>query len=391
MANFVESFFDGIDSFFAWLSTSLKQTTESYVELETADSNSVLVTHDGSLLSLIEVEGVTALTGAEEFNHLVEGLSNSLQTAMGRSGHAIQVFFSHDKQNIPKVIKDIYAPAKATANRLRLQLDDLFEERVNYLAQYCAEEKVFFVLWTRPYALSGDQLKAANKEKLKMIKERKAPPFKNSQTIFAAVPELRDMHDAFVRSVLNDFDILKIHAKLLGVHDAVREIRMTADPEFTAHDWKPSLPGDKVTAREINNFEGDASDLLWPPLSKQVIPRDGENIDLRTTRIGDKIYSSVFIDLFPKDVRPFVTLFTRILPAHVPWRMSFYMESGGMNTLNLKGLLASILSFTSAQNRLISDSVNLLKYLQLNSDDAIVRLRVVATTWAPDGNAQETT
>ncbi|HAU1881849.1 TPA: type IV secretion protein IcmB, partial [Legionella pneumophila] len=51
-----------------------------------------------------------------------------------------------------------------------------------------------------------------------------------------------------------------------------------------------------------------------------------------------------------------------------------------------KGLLAAILSFSSAQNRLISDSVNLLKYIQLNTDEAIVRLRVVATTWAPEGN-----
>lgn len=385
MANFVESFFDGVDSFFAWLSTALKQTTESYVELETADSNDTLVAHDGSLISLIKVEGVSALAGHEEFERLVEGLSNTLQTAMGRPGHAIQVFFSHDKQNIRKVISDIYQPAKATAKRLRLELDDLFKERVNHLGLYCAEEKVYFVLWTRPFNLTGEQLKYANKDKQRMIKETKAPPFKNSQTIFAAIPELRDTHEAFVRSVLNDFELLNIHASLLNVHDAVHAIRMSADPDFTAHDWKATLPGDKVTVREVNKFEGDPSDLLWPSLAKQVIPRDGENLDLRSARVGDKLYSSVFVDLFPKDVRPFIVLFNRILPSHIPWRISFLFESGGLETIKLKGLLASILTFSSAQNRLISDSVNLLKYLQLNSDDALVRLRVVATTWAPDG------
>jgi len=386
MAKWAESFFEGVDTFFAWLSTSLKQTTESYCELETADSPTVLVNHDGSLLSIMEIEGVTALAGAQEFELLVEGLSNTFQAAMRRPGHALQVYFSHDKQNIKKVIRDIYAPAQATANRLQLNLDDLFSERVDYLSLYCADERVYFVLMTRPFNLPTDQLKVANKAKMKRLKDTKAPAFKNTQTIYAAIPELRETHSAYVRAVKNDLDTLNISAKLLEVHEAVYAIRMTADPDFTADDWRASLPGDKIPVREINNFEGDVSDILWPSLAKQVIPRDAVTIDRRTVLVGNKIYSSAYIDLFPKDIRPFVTLFSRILPTHIPWKISFFLESEGLGTIKLKGLLAAILSFSSAQNRLISDSVNLLKYLQINTDEAIIRLRVVATTWAPEGN-----
>ena len=387
MANkWAESFFEGVDTFFAWLSTSLKQTSESYCELETADSDTVLVNHDGSLLSVLKIEGVTALAGAEEFDRLVEGLTNAFQAAMGRPGHALQVYFSHDKQNIKKLISDIYSPAEATEKRLELNLDDLFSERVNFLSQYCAEERVYFVLFTRPFNLPADQLKAAGKAKLKMLKEKKALPFKNTQTIYAGIAELRDTHSAYVRSILNDFSALNVFVKLLEVHDAIHAIRMTADPDFTADDWRASLPGDNIPVREVNSFEGDASDLLWPCLAKQVIPRDAEVIDRRTVLVGNKIYSSAYIDLFPKDIRPFISLFTRILPTHIPWRISFLMESEGLATVKLKGLLAAILSFSSAQNRLISDSVNLLKYLNINTDEAIIRLRVVATTWAPEGD-----
>jgi intracellular multiplication protein IcmB len=386
MGKWVDSFFEGIDTFFAWASTALKQTTESYCELETADAPTVLVYHDGSLLSLIEVSGVTALSGTEEFEILVEGLSNAFQGAMGRPGHALQVFFNHDKQNIKKVIQNILQPAEATANRLELNLEDLFSERVEYLSQYCADEKVYFVLFTRPLNLPGDQLKVANKAKGKMIKDSKSPPFFNTQTIFAAMPELRDTHDAYVRSILNDLDTLNIQASLLPVHDAVHAIRLSADPDFTSEDWKASLPGDKLYPREIRDFEGDVSDLLWPPLAKQVLPRDAEVLDLRTVQVGNKLYSTIFIDLFPKDIRPFVSLFSRILPSHIPWRISFFIESEGLQTINFKGMLATVLAFTSGQNRLLSDAKNLLKYLQLNTDDAIVRLRVVAATWAPEGN-----
>lgn len=385
MATWADSFFESIDTFFAWLSTSLKQSTESYCELETADGDA-LINHDGSFGSVIKVEGIRELIGPDEFTALVQGLANAFQGAMSRPGHALQVFFSHDKQNIKKEIQKIYEPAELSAHRLELNLEDLFSERVNFLSQYCSEEKVYFVLWTRPFNLTSEQLKAANKAKFKMLRETKAPPFKNTQTVYASIPELRDTHEAFVRSVLNDLDALNIYASLLNVHDAVHAIRMSGDPDFTADDWKASLPGDKLYPREINNFEGDASDLLWPSLAKQVLPRDAEVVDLRTVRVGDKIYSSIFIDLFPKDIRPFITLFNRILPAHIPWRISFLVESEGLQTIKLKGLLASVLSFSSAQNRLISDSVNLLKYLQLNTDDAIVRLRVVATTWAKEGD-----
>lgn len=386
MAKWADAFFEGVDTFFAWLSTSLKQTTESYCDLETADSPTVLVNHDGSLVSLLKIEGVGALVGQEEFERIVEGLSNAFQGAMGRPGHALQVFFNHDRQNIKKIIKDIYAPAEATAARLELNLEDLFRERVDFLSQYCAEESLYFVLYTRPFNLPSDQLKEASRTKLKTIRENKWPPFKNTQTIYAALSELRDVHDAYVRSVMRDLDSLNIYAKLVEVHDAIHAIRMTADPDFTSDDWRGALPGDKIYPREYNNFEGDASDLLWPSLAKQVIPRDARNLDLRTVQVGDKIYSSVFIDLLPKELRSFPALFSRVLPSHIPWRITFLLESEGFDTIKLKGLLSAILSFSSPQNRLISDSVNLLKYMSINTDEVVIRLRIAATTSAPEGD-----
>lgn len=385
MAKWAESFFEGVDTFFAWLSASVKQTTASYCELETADAPTVLVNHDGSLVTVLRIEGITALLGHEEFAHLVNGLSNAFRSPMARPGHALQVFFEHDKDKVKHKIQDIYAPAEATAKRIGLKLDDLFEERENFLSRFCAAEQVYFVLYTRPFNLSDEQLKLANKAKMQMIKDKKAPPFRTAQTIYAAIPELRETHSAFVRSIENDLKVLNVVANTLEVHDAVHAIRMTADPDFTADDWRPSLPGDKLAVRETNEFEGDASDLLWPSLAKQVIPRDAEIIDRRTVLVGDRLYSTVYIDLFPKEIRSFVALFARILPTHIPWRISFLIESEGSSTIRLKGLLASILTFSSAENRLISDSVNLLKYLELNTDEAIVRLRVVATTWAPEG------
>ena len=386
MGRIVDGLLDGVDAFLAWMSASLGQTTESYLEVETADSQTVLVAHDGSLISVLKVYGVMGIDGQEEFDKMRDTLSLSLRTAMGQPGHALQVYFNQDLDSVYNEIEENYKPARQTAENMRMELDDLFNERVNFIGTYCASEQVYFVFWTRPISLAGDQLKEANKEKMQFIKKNKLPPFSLAQNVIAAIPELRDGHDAFVRSVLNDLSGLNMHAELMEVHDAVYAMRQCADPEFTGRDWYASLPGDRISVREINGFKGNVSDILWPSLAKQILPRDVEGIDMRTCRVGDRVYSTLFIDLFPKDIKNFTYLFRRTLAARIPWRISFLLESEGLNTMRFKGMLTAILSFSSSQNRLISDATNLLQYLNTNTDDAIVRMRVALATWAPYDN-----
>lgn len=383
---FIDPFLDGIDAILAWFSTELKQTVESYCDLETADDTHTLVARDGSLLSVIRVFGVTRLMGQEEFDMIHSGLTQSLQATLKRTGHAVQVYFSYDRDVVKTEIEEILAPAKATSKRLHLELDDLFSERVNYISRYCAHEELYLVLWTRPYSLSGEQMKRASKDKLNLIRENKIPPFKNGQYLIAAVPDLRESHASFVRSMVTDLNALNIFCSLLEVHDSVYAMRMSCDSDFTAKDWRPVLPGDAIPVHEARKAAGELSGLMYPPLSRQVFPRDAEVLDLRTVRVGDKIYTPIFIDLFPQELKTFMSLFARTLPTRVPWRISFLIESGGLATLSFKSAMASILSFASAQNGLIHDSVKLLRRIDVNTDDAVVKLQVSLATWAPEGN-----
>lgn len=386
MFNPIKAVIETFDSLLAWVSTTLKQTTLSFCEIQTADSSNVLVANDGSLLSVIKLSGVTTLVGQEEFARIHEGLQQALQTSMSQPGHVIQVFFSYNKDEVKQEITDILTPAVQTAERLNIKLDDLFRERINYLTRYCASEEIYIVLWTRLKSLTGEQLKRARKDKNKQIKKQNIPPFSVTQNVIAAIADLRESHDSFVRTVLSDLKNWGMEVALLNAHDAVAAMRKSADPEFTDENWRPLLPGDQITIKENKRNSGEISDILWPNLARQILPRDGENINLRTARVGDRIYGSVFIDLFPKDVQPFVRLFSRTLQTHIPWRISFLIESDGLTSSKTRQALASVLSFTSSQNRLISDSLNLLNYIKLNTDDAVVKLRVTATTWAPEGD-----
>lgn len=383
MSTLTDNISEVLDSIFASISSGIQQTAESYCELQAADSPTVLVSCDGSLISIVKIDGVKDLIGQEEYENIHQGVLQNLATSLSEEGHSLQVFFGYSKEKVVKEIEENYKPAKRTIKQLSLNLDDLVSERLSFIADYCAHEELYVVMWTKVSSLTQDQKKSAAKRKEDLIKEKNYN-VRTSQNILAAIPDLRDNHDSFVKSFCDDLKSLKMSLSLLEVHEAVRVVRKSFDDEFTDDNWSPVLVGDKFSPRIAKNFNGNIEDVMWPSLSNQIIPRDAENIDLKTVKIGSTLYSSVFIDLLPKNIQSFMTLFNRCLPTGVPWRISFLIDGGGMKVLQLKRVFASLLSFSSSDNRLINDSVALLDYLNINSDDSVVRLRVAACTWAPE-------
>jgi intracellular multiplication protein IcmB len=387
MSTLTDGISDVLDSIFASISSGIQQTAESYCELQTADSPTVLVSCDGSLLSIVKIDGVKDLIGQEEYENIHQGLLQNLANSLAEEGHSLQVFFGYSKDKVVKDIEENYKPAQRTIKELSLSLDDLVSERLSFIANYCAHEEIYVVMWTKVSSLTRDQKQSSIKRKEDLIKE-KSYNVRTSQNILAAIPDLRDNHDSFVKSFCDDLKSLKMSLSLLEVHDAVRAVRKSFDDDLTDDNWSPVLVGDKFSPRIPKNFNGNIEDVMWPSLSNQIIACDAENIDLRTVKIGSTIYSSVFIDLFPKNIQSFMTLFNRCLPTGVPWRISFLIDGGGMKVLQLKRVFASLLSFSSSDNRLINDSVTLLDYINVNSDDSVIRLRVAACTWAPANQPQ---
>lgn len=387
MSKIVDSIIDVADAFIAWVGSGLGQFAESYCNLETADSRHCLVGRDGSLVSIIKINGITELVGVDEFNRTHQGLSRALQVGLARPGRTVQVYFQHNRENVAEEIDFILGPAKETAKRLNLKLEDLFSERIENLSNYCGSEGLYITVWTLPSSITDEQLKQSAKRRSEKIKKSslKIDGLPNAQNFLATIPELRDSHDSYIKNFLAEIKDLKLSATLLDIHDACREIRMSLDPDFTDRKWMATLPGDKFQYRETNRFNGEISDVFWPPLASQLMPRDARNIDMRTAKIGDRIYATVFIDLFPKELQEFANLFSRVLSSNIPWRISFLFEGGGERILGLKRTIASVLSFASSENKLISDSAKLLGYIKVNTDDAIVKLRVSAGTWAREG------
>jgi intracellular multiplication protein IcmB len=385
LASLITTCQETIESFLAWFSTAVKQTTAAYCDLETADDSYTFAAHDGSLVSILRVDGTTQLTGQEEWRHLHEKLTKHLQRAMAQPGHTLQVVFHYDPTSVQAYLEQLVLPSQNTAHTLNLAVDDLLRDRIQKLTKYCHYESLYMILWTTPKHLNSAQSKQAEKTKLKLIRTKKLKPFRLTQDVIAAIPMLRNTHDMWVQSVLKELTSLHIQATLLEVHDATFVIRQLADPEFTDTQWRACLPGDTIPAKVYPKLQKHFGDILWPPLARQLIPRDAENLDLRSVRLGDRIYSCIFVDLLPKEIQDFNNLLKHTLASGIPWRISFLANSDSLSVLKFKSFLATLLSFSAQENRLLSNANNLLKYIAIHSDDAVVQLKIVVCTWASVG------
>ena len=285
----VEPLLEGIDTLLAWFSVGVGQTVSSYCDIQTADSSTSLANHDGSLLSILEVRGVSALIGQEEYEYIHDALLQTLQSAMSAPGHVIQVHFDYQLDGVKKQLKEMLAGVLQTSDQLELDLKDLVKERENNLSEYCAHERVYLTIWTTLNILSSEEQRDVIKNKAKLLKDTGFPPVRYTQNIMSAFPELRDAHDSFVRSIVIDANAVGLQVNILHVKDACRAIRNTVDEDFTSKDWQPILPGDKYPVKLAKHFKGDISDLLWPSLAHQLFPRDAKNHNLRVAQVGDRL------------------------------------------------------------------------------------------------------
>ncbi|MFZ9036198.1 MAG: AAA family ATPase [Francisellaceae bacterium] len=381
----VDKFYDNVESLFAWLEMILKHTRASYCDIETANSRHVLVNKDNSLLSIIQLNGFRRFVGSAEFQALCDSIAQTLQSAFLSKGHGLQFYFSYEPDEVAYHIDQALEPAVETAHRLGLDIADIFGSKKNMLTRMCAYESCFIVVRTDTRALPAQYIKKALKQQAQDRKGYNLATAKDAQNIFMDLPELNNLHDSLVSIIIDSFRQIGFYLKLMDVHEALYEVRRSIDANYTSPAWRAYLPGDPLPVRHRQDGrrqEYDISELLWPPLANQLIPREGQNIDLKMARIGDMLYLPMYIELFPKSIRSFYDLFKRVMNADLPWRISYMISDEGIKVTQSKNWLAQFLTFSSYHNKLIVETHKYLKMLEERGDDPIVKLKVVFTTWA---------
>ncbi|NBX66809.1 MAG: type IV secretion protein IcmB [Proteobacteria bacterium] len=370
-----------LDKFFVPFVNASRQAVESFVRLETADDENTLVSNDGSLISYLRVDGSRQIIGEEEYAHLIESSTVKLGARFDRPGHAMQIYFVRDPARARGAVENLVKPSHQAARNIGLDLDDLFRERIRHMAHYIVWEECYFVLWTRPSILTKSDLARAAKEQ----QNKKWVNAPNAQFPLAALDILRARHKSYVAGIQSALDELGIRADLLDSHTALQCVRNNLFPDRSNDKWRPNLPGDPIPVRAAKEA-GDLSDILWPPIRQQLTASSAEIINDHSVRIGGLLWGGCDIVLAPMDPSPFPMLLNRLFDTKVPFRISFLIESGGVEGMNARHSIATFLTVTNPINRTIKNSLDALKALARS--EPVVKLRLSLATWAPDGKQE---
>ena len=334
----------------------------SHTRLYSADRKGILVADDGSMVSIIRLEGTLRLVGEEEFRNLVERLNDILGVTLSKKCHAVQVVIQYDPVGSRETIDKHFQPIRQSAKALDLDLDAVITDWRDNITRYCADENVYIVLWTRPTAISTAELK---KERARMARIPGAHP--STQGRYAVIERIRDIHRSQVDSLTGFFTSSAYKASLLDSHEAVRVIRQMVLPEKTADDWRPCLPGDPMPFR---------------PLKPGAMKGEGTHARIRDRKyieIGERIYAPFIMELPPQNLRYFNELF-RSLMGDVPWRMSILLTGDGLASGAGKDSFASLLAFAGTGNKLYNIAYKQLKALELEGH-VMVKFQACFATW----------
>ncbi len=365
-----------LEKFIAPFQKGFRQSVSSFIRLETADNETTLVSTDGSLISYVKIEGSRQIIGDEEYEHIIKAATIKMGARFDRQGHALQVYFARDPGRIRKELTSQIRPSRVASENIGLELDDLFAERINHLEKFLTHEESYFVLWTRPSALTPHEFKRAGEDARETSKSWLNAG--RAQQPYAALDPLRTRHKSFVNAITSALDELAIRGTLMEVHDALTSVRNNLFPDRINDKWRACLPGDPIPPRAPMN-QVDMSDLLWPSLPNQITAGDAKTLGKTVVRIGNTLWAGGDMTLGPMDATAFPFLLNRMVEADIPFRISFLVEGGGIYATQFKTFISTIMGVTNAANKQVKYSLEGLQALARN--EPVVRIRISFATW----------
>ncbi|MEZ0260247.1 MAG: type IV secretion protein IcmB [Alphaproteobacteria bacterium] len=359
----------------------LRIPVESFIRLETADDETTLASEDGSLVTLLRIDGARQIIGDLEYKKILDDCVVKLGARFDRPGHAMQVYFSRNPERIGEELKKLLRPNYTAAKNVGLEIEDIFVERAKNLARYIAWEEIYFVLWTRPAVLSKSDF-AREAERARKKKWVKAD---DAQYPYAGIEGLRTRHKSFVVATSVSLKEMGIQCAEMEVHDALATIRANILQHNPDSNWRAFLPGDKIPVRAPEN-KRDMSEILWPTLRQQIIMSGARVINDHVVEMGKYLWGGVDMVLGPTDPLPFPAFLARMSEANCPFRISFLLEGGGIQGMAMQAFLSSIFAVTNADNKLVKDALEALT--EVARSMPVVKMRISFCTWAPKGNME---
>jgi len=366
----------------------LKRSLSSFNTIESRDTEipHALVAQNGSLLSLVRINGSRNTVGKHEMNDIVDRFSMGMSAPLSSVGHKLQFWFGIDPSRAESMTRKAVQGALLAANQNGLAIDDIIEDQAKFVANFVSWEECYVGIWTQAAALSKYDAKV---EFADLAEANKAAPIvRSGQFPWRTPASLRGRHASFVQAVTTLLNECNIHSTLLDAHEALAVQREVLYPHLYNDGWRPHLLGDAVKLRAPRPEPDDVSHLMSIPIGNQLMTEDAQRIDNRTVIIGGNAWAFRDMVLAPEKIRPMARLMDTITSAdpQMPWRLSLLIEGKALVGTQVMKTLASILTWLGpmggVNNRQLYNALDEVGNF-MEAGGTAVRFRMSFATWAP--------
>lgn len=365
------------------LETSIGVTDDDVRENPDLKDPYTLTTRDGSLLTVIDLQGCFEILSDREFEEMVDMLRVKLSAAITKPGHSFSIGFERDPERAFDELMRLAEPQINSARRMGLQVEDVIVDRMRRNAPYVAYEQNLLVVYTHPTVMDDEELKRELRHNAEQRVSHKVPAMGYAQNPAAVLMGLKFRHDTFLKHIEADFSKsgpggrAGVMLKRLSGHEAIKRIRIMVNRERTSQKFRALLPGDKVMPHGREDAR-DYSDLFAPPICYQICTNDVESNRREIVKTDALWHGNLFMELGPQELQRFAQLFDSI-EQKLPWRMRMDIAPGGLDGMRGRRMLTSFVGMLPA-NRGIRDSFAALE--ERSKQEPICTMRVTFSTWA---------
>ncbi len=395
-----------------------KRDMSSFCLIETGYDN-ILIGKDGSLGTVIEVNGTNALGSTKDLIRFQDQAQSTLRNFLKEPGHAVQFCFIRNPDGSEDMLNEFIKPMKNVAKVIDLDVNDILDEKAKYVSKFTVVEKTYIVLWTR-IAVLGKAEREKDKKDRDPKKHKKGkkgiwnvwPQAFEAQRFDNFTDILLAKHETFVSSFVSSMRRSGISMSTINVRDALTMVRENIY-QNRYPTWTPSVPGSlkQVPSNKAASVRkddtrrmpwarmptrGDRNDLshvLWDEIPYQLFDYPAVIDSNDGVVIGKNRYVNIDISKGPVELRTFNNLIMNVrdMNDEPPWRMSFLLEGGGLKGIEvvINDLVAMVTApLFSTDSKLYGAAIKDLKTYAID-EGVICRIRMSLTTWAPRNNPEK--
>jgi intracellular multiplication protein IcmB len=357
-----------------------------------------LVRKDGSLATVIRLNGCREIIGEDEQNDMILEFQSMMKDQMMKNvGLDIQYVYTQSPGDSGLVAQRVMAPFRATAQRIGLDIEDLLQADMDVVANQSVKEGVLIIVNTHPASLGREIKDAFKKRSEKILREAREllsvkGDFSLLQNPMTIIDSLFTIHSGFTSSILTTLKQCKLSVERVPIDEFLVELKFEINNK-TSRGWRPIIPRPvnpqtvktSQYAKEISN-----PIIGFPALWRQLFDEDMEE-DAKTGHVisNGLHYASVVAELPPnweasKNYNQFLTGDAAM--RGIPFRMSMRVYSKGLDMRQFDSMMVGMLSlFPKSINRRIKSAMEELRAREIKEDPTMA-VSIVITTWDKDPN-----